>query len=80
MTAGFARARNPPLTGEAQDVLTNTLQEIANGRISAAEGIASVNATWAGLPVPAPLLEAAQGLGLAAEEQRRQGQGRYLRP
>lgn len=67
MTAGFARAKNPPLTGEAQDFLTNTLQEIANGRVSAADGIASVNATWASLPVPPPLLEAAQGSGLAAQ-------------
>jgi len=66
-TVGFARAKNPPLTGEAQDFLTNTLQEIANGRTPPADGIASINSTWAGLPVPPPLLEAAQGSGLAAE-------------
>jgi len=67
LTAGFARAKNPPLSGEAQDFLTNTLQEVANGRIGAAEAIASVNATWADIPVPPALLEAAQGAGLTAD-------------
>ncbi|MBW7922063.1 MAG: extracellular solute-binding protein [Rubellimicrobium sp.] len=64
---GFSRAKNPPLSGEAQDFLTNTLQEIANGRISAADGIAMVNETWGTLPVPPALLEAANGSGLAAD-------------
>lgn len=67
LLAGFARAKNPPLSGEAQDFLTNTLQEIANGRMSAADGIASVNATWAGIPVPPALLEAAKGSDLVAK-------------
>ena len=67
LLAGFARAKNPPLSGEAQDFLTNTLQEIANGRTSAADGIASVNSTWAGIPVPPALLEAASGADLIAK-------------
>jgi ABC-type glycerol-3-phosphate transport system substrate-binding protein len=67
LTAGFARAKNPPLSGESQDFLTNTLQEVANGRVSAADAIASVNATWAGLPVPPALLEAAKGSDLVAK-------------
>ena len=66
LLAGFAAAKNPPLSGEAQDTLTNTLQDIANGRQSAADGIAAVNAKWATIPVPAPLAEAAAGAGLKA--------------
>jgi multiple sugar transport system substrate-binding protein len=67
LTAGFAEAKNPPLSGEAQDMLTNTLQEVANGRMDAAAAIESVNAAWASIPVPPPLLEAAKGAGLAAD-------------
>jgi ABC-type glycerol-3-phosphate transport system substrate-binding protein len=67
LTAGFARAKNPPLSGEAQDLLTNTLQDIANGRTPAAEGIAAVNTGWASIPVPPALLEAAKGSGLQAQ-------------
>jgi len=64
LTAGFAAAKNPPLSGEAQDLLTNTLQDIVNGRTSAADGIASVASQWATIPVPAAMLEAAAGSGL----------------
>lgn len=67
MTDGFKRAKNPPLSGEAQDFLTNTLQDVANGRVSAADGIKSVNEKWATIPVVAPLLVAAQGAGLQAK-------------
>ncbi len=67
LTAGFARAKNPPLSGEAQDFLTNTLQDVANGRTSPADGIASINAAWANIPVPSAMLEAAKGSGLQAE-------------
>ena len=66
LLTGFAAAKNPPLSGEAQDALTNTLQDIANGRQSAADGIAAVNAKWESIPVPAPLAEAAAGSGLKA--------------
>ena len=64
--ADFARAKNPPLSGEAQDFLTNTLQDVANGRAKPEDAIASVNKTWASIPVPPPLLEAAKASGLAA--------------
>lgn len=67
MVRGFARAKNPPLSGEAQDFLTNTLQEVANGRMTPEAAIASVNAMWASVPVPAALMEAAQGSGLVAD-------------
>ena len=67
LTAGFARAKNPPLSGEAQDFLTNTLQDIANGRVSPADGVASINEAWANIPVPPAMLEAAKGSGLQAK-------------
>jgi ABC-type glycerol-3-phosphate transport system substrate-binding protein len=63
---GFERAKNPPLSGEAQDFLTNTLQDIANGRVSPADGIKAVNAKWATLAVPPALAFAAKGAGLQA--------------
>jgi ABC-type glycerol-3-phosphate transport system substrate-binding protein len=64
---GFKRAKNPPLSGEAQDFLTNTLQDVANGRTSPADGIKAVNAKWATIPVPAAMLTSAQGSGLQAK-------------
>lgn len=66
MVADFARAKNPPLSGEAQDFLTNTLQDVANGRIKPADAIARVNSTWARIPVPAAMIGAAEGSGLAS--------------
>lgn len=64
---GFARAKNPPLSGEAQDFLTNTLQDVANGRTAPADAIAAINTTWAGIPVPPALLEAGKGSDLVAK-------------
>lgn len=64
LLAGFAAAKNPPLSGEAQDALTNTLQDIVNGRVSPAEGIASINGKWATIPVPAAMITSAQGSDL----------------
>jgi len=66
MVADFSRAKNPPLSGEAQDYLTNTLQDVANGRVEPAAAVANVNKTWAGLNVPPALLGAAKASGLAA--------------
>ena len=67
MIAGFARAKNPPLSGEAQDFLTNTLVEIATSQTTAADGIAKVNEKWATIPVPPALLTAAAGSGLQSK-------------
>jgi ABC-type glycerol-3-phosphate transport system substrate-binding protein len=67
MVAGFSRAKNPPLSGEVQDFLTNTLQDVANGRVDPAAAIARVNKAWAGMPVPAALLQSAKASGLAAD-------------
>jgi hypothetical protein len=64
---GFKRAKNPPLSGESQDFLTNTLQDIANGRVKADDGIKAVNDKWATLAVPPALMTAAKGSGLVAK-------------
>ena len=63
----FSRAKNPPLSGESQDFLTNTLQDVANGRVSPEQGIRNVNEKWATLAVPPALLGAAKASGLAAQ-------------
>ncbi len=63
----FSRAKNPPLSGELQDFLTNTLQDVANGRVAPEKAIADVNAKWATLPIPPALLGAAKGSGLVAQ-------------
>ena len=62
----YKHAKNPPLSGEAQDFLTNTLQDIANGRTTAEDGIKAVNEKWSSIPVPPALLGAAAGSGLQA--------------
>jgi maltose-binding protein MalE len=67
MLDGFARAKNPPLSGEAQDFLTNTLQDVANGRTDPAAGIKAVNDKWQSVPVPAALAYAATAGGLASK-------------
>lgn len=68
MVDGFARAKNPPLSGEAQDFLTNTMVEVATGQIEPAAAIEKVNAAWAKIPVP----EALKGAAIAAGMQVRQ--------
>ncbi len=67
LTGDFARAKNPPLSGEAQDFLAATLIEIATGQTSAADGIASVNETWKTIPVPPSTLEVAAAAGFQAQ-------------
>ncbi|MBX6322534.1 MAG: extracellular solute-binding protein [Rhodospirillaceae bacterium] len=67
MVEGFARAKNPPLSGEAQDFLTNTLVEVATGQTAPDAAIAKVNDAWKAIPVPEALLEAAKGAGFIAQ-------------
>ena len=67
MQEGFSRAKNPPLSGEAQDFLTNSLVEVATGQTDAKAAIEKVNTTWAGIPVPKALLGAAAGAGQQAK-------------
>ncbi len=64
--ADLPRAQNPVLSGEALDFLNNTMQDVANGRISPEDGIASINAAWANFPVPATLMEVAASVGAVA--------------
>ncbi|MFC5647708.1 ABC transporter substrate-binding protein [Paenibacillus solisilvae] len=56
-------AKNPPLSGEAQDFMASTFGDVFSGKITAEEGIANINTKWATLPVPAPLLESAKRNG-----------------
>jgi hypothetical protein len=67
MLDDFKRAKNPPLSGEAQDFLTNTLVEVATGQTAPENAIARVNDAWSAIPVPPALLEAAAGAGFKAE-------------
>jgi sorbitol/mannitol transport system substrate-binding protein len=67
LVGDFARAKNPPLSGEAQDFLTNTLVEIATGQKTAEEGIQQINEKWATIPVPSSILDVAAAAGFQAE-------------
>ncbi|HVO44054.1 MAG TPA: extracellular solute-binding protein [Aggregatilineales bacterium] len=64
MLEGFKRAKNPPLSGEAQDFLTNTMVQVATGQVTADAAIDQINAKWATLAVPASTLEVAVGAGM----------------
>jgi ABC-type glycerol-3-phosphate transport system substrate-binding protein len=65
--ANFKRAKNPPLSGEAQDFLASTIGEVLTGQIEPAAAIAKVNEKWATITVPSALLEAAEASGLKAK-------------
>jgi multiple sugar transport system substrate-binding protein len=67
LTGDFARAKNPPLSGEAQDFLASTLIEIATGQKTPAEGIAAVNDKWKTIPVPSSTLDVAAAAGFQAQ-------------
>lgn len=67
LTGDFARAKNPPLSGEAQDFLAATLIEIATGQKSPEEGISAVNEKWQTVPVPPSILEVAAVAGFQAQ-------------
>jgi multiple sugar transport system substrate-binding protein len=67
LTGDYARAKNPPLSGEAQDFLTNTLVEIATGQKTPEEGIAAINDAWATMPVPSSTLDVAVAAGFQAQ-------------
>ena len=71
MLLDFARARNPPLSAEAEDILAGALAEAATGRAAPEAAIAKVNQAWSALPVPPALLEAATGAGFKAQSEAR---------
>lgn len=64
--ADLPRAQNPVLSGEALDFLNSTMQDVANGRVSPEDGIASINAAWANFPVPPTMMETAKSVGAIA--------------
>ena len=66
--ADLPRAQNPVLSGEALDFLNNTMQDIANGRVTPDAGIASINTAWANFQVPQTLLETAKTVGAIASK------------
>lgn len=64
MLDSFKRAKNPPLSGESQDFLTNTMVQVATGQVKAEDAIKQINDKWATLAVPPSLLDAAAGAGM----------------
>lgn len=67
MLEGFSRAKNPPLSGEAQDFLTNTCVQVATGQVTPEGAVRLINEKWATIPVPAALLETATLAGMRAK-------------
>ncbi len=65
MLDGFARAKNPPLTGDAQELLISTLQDIVTEHTPPSDALKALNAKWQRLPVPPAMLNAARTNGLA---------------
>jgi multiple sugar transport system substrate-binding protein len=64
--ANIAHAKNPPLSGEAQDGLAQTLGDIFTGRTTVQHGLQTLNNKWASLTVPKALLESARRNGFQA--------------
>ena len=60
----LSRAKNPPLSGEAQDFLASTLGDVFTGKTTAEAAVEQVNQKWAGLSIPEPILKAAAANGL----------------
>jgi ABC-type glycerol-3-phosphate transport system substrate-binding protein len=65
--ANLSRAKNPPLSGEAQDFLASTLGDVFTGKSSPQQAVAQINQKWATLAVPKPLLAEAKQTGLASQ-------------
>jgi ABC-type glycerol-3-phosphate transport system substrate-binding protein len=63
----IARAKNPPLSGEAQDFFSATLGEMNSGKLTAKQAVDKINTKWATLTVPAAILESATNNGLVAK-------------
>ena len=59
----IARAKNPPLSGEAQDAFSQTLGDVFTGRTSPDKAVQQVNSKWSSVTVPKALLQAAQRNG-----------------
>ena len=62
--ANLKRAKNPPLSGQAQDFLASTIGSVLTSKVTANAAVSSINSEWARYPVPSALLHegAADGL------------------
>ncbi len=62
--ANLKRAKNPPLSGQAQDFLASTIGSVLTSKVTAKAAVSSINSEWARYPVPSALLHegAADGL------------------
>lgn len=56
LQANLARAVNPPLSGESQDFLASTLGALFTTNGTPADAVSKINAKWASMAVPKPLL------------------------
>jgi ABC-type glycerol-3-phosphate transport system substrate-binding protein len=63
--ANLAVAKNPPLTGQAQDFLASEIGNMITGKTSPQQVVQAVNANWATLSVPSALLSEGRQDGLA---------------
>jgi multiple sugar transport system substrate-binding protein len=54
--ANLPRAKNPPLTGEAQDFLASTIGSMLTSKLTPQAAVSSINSEWAHDPVPPALL------------------------
>jgi multiple sugar transport system substrate-binding protein len=60
----FAKAKNPPLSGEAQDFLASTIGQVLLGQLTPDKAVEQINTKWATITVPDALGEAAKASGL----------------
>jgi len=67
LLANLKRAKNPTLTGEAQDFMISTLSEVLMGELTPEEAVVKINAKWADLEVPEAVIEMAEATGLKAK-------------
>jgi len=67
LLANFERAKNPSLSGEAQDFLASTIGEMLMGKLTPEQTVEKVNAKWATLEVPEAITEMGEMNGLKAK-------------
>jgi len=65
--ANLRRAKNPPLTGEAQDFMASTISQVLVGELTPEKAVENINVKWATLEVPEPMIEMAEATGLKAK-------------
>jgi len=65
--ANLEKAKNPPLTGEAQDFMASTLSQVFIGELTPEQAVQNINAEWAKIVVPDSMVEMAAQAGLKAQ-------------